>query len=1103
MSTVTPDIPELPTIEELKAPFKGGFIKRIRDVGSRSSLVTLAILFGFNAVDELDRAAFTVLTPEIQEAFDLDLQGVLSLVAVVSFFALGGQVLIGYYADRFNRSRIAIGGATAWGVFSLLTGVAPVVILLIVARIGSSLGKAVNDPTHNSLLADTYEPDDRVTVYFAHRIANNLGQVLGPVLAGGLALFLGYRAPFILFAIPTAILVLIALTKLKEPVRGAHERRAAGGDEAAIALEEAPPSFSEAWRACMQVRSLRRVFYSLPFLAGSLVGVGSLYSLLYEDRFGLNELERGVLFGVAEPVQALAAIFIGIPLATKLFVKDPGLILKLLGFLAVLIAAGLAGLAVIPSLVGVVPMQMLVSGAGAIVTPGIYAVLSTVIPPRARAMGFGIGALWAMPGALVLLVSGAVADSAGLTGGILLLVPVFLVGALILASGGRFVAEDMERVRVSALAQSETMLGRLDGNGPLLVARGVDIAYGQTQVLFGVDFHVDDGEIVALLGTNGAGKSTLLNGICGLVEPKAGAIVFDGRDITTLPANQTAALGIVLVPGGKGVFPTLTVQENLDLAGWLFQKDPEHVKRATEQVFEYFPILLERRDQKAGNMSGGEQQMLTLGQAFIAKPRLLMIDELSLGLAPVIVEQLLGIVRAIHAQGTTIILVEQSVNVAITLAQRAVFMEKGEVRFDGPTADLLERPDVLRAVFLQGAGSVSGTDGAPAAGAPKITVRERKVFVAECGACGSEHRPVLEVEQIGVSFGGIRAVDGVTFSVREGEILGLIGPNGAGKTTIFDLISGFLTTSGGHVSVAGEDVTRLGPDGRAERGLGRSFQDARLFPSMTVDENIAIALERHIRTKDPVAAALGSPATKASEKKVKERVDELLEVMNLGAFANKFVSELSTGSRRVVDLACTMAFEPKVLLLDEPSSGIAQKETEALGPLLLDIRDRTGAALLVIEHDMPLITGVADHMIALELGRVIATGDPEAVVSDPRVVESYLGGDDAVIHRSGANPSRSSKAGAEANGTGTGGNGRKAKPKVDTEDRDGNGHAPPNATVRAAALLELAGTEEALAVVPGVEGSEGAAADGSGATRPKRRRAPLVAAGRDRDGGVR
>jgi len=461
------------------------------------------------------------------------------------------------------------------------------------------------------------------------------------------------------------------------------------------------------------------------------------------------------------------------------------------------------------------------------------------------------------------------------------------------------------------------------------------------------------------------------------------------------------------VPGGKGVFPTLTVRENLALAGWLFNKDREHVERATEQVLEYFPILRTRWDEKAGNMSGGEQQMLTLGQAFIAKPKLLMIDELSLGLAPVIVEQLLEIVRAIHANGTTIILVEQSVNVACTVAERAVFMEKGEVRFDGPTAELLERPDVLRAVFLQGAGAKAEDGGGAAAPAedtrmtPALdAVRREKL----------EREPViLETRGLSVHFGGIKAVNDVDLHLREGEIVGLIGPNGAGKTTIMDLISGFLTPSSGRVLLKGKDVTDLPPEGRALQGLGRSFQDARLFPALTVAETLAVALERHVPLSATLPAALVSPAVKVSEKEVAERVEELIELMHLNAFANKFISELSTGSRRVVDLACALAHSPDVLLLDEPSSGIAQRETEALGPVLMDIRDGTGAAILVIEHDMPLIQAVSDRLVALETGFVVTTGSPTDVINHPRVVESYLGQSDEVINRSGTKPSAPSR----------------------------------------------------------------------------------------------
>jgi len=540
--------------------------------------------------------------------------------------------------------------------------------------------------------------------------------------------------------------------------------------------------------------------------------------------------------------------------------------------------------------------------------------------------------------------------------------------------------------------------------GSALVVRGLDVSYGSTQILFGVDMHVAAGEIVALLGTNGAGKSTLLNAVAGLVRPGAGTVVFDGAIITGTPANVTASRGLVLAPGGRGAFPTLTVAENLELAGWLFHKDSEYVREATDRVLGFFPILRERWQQKAGNLSGGEQQMLVLGQAFIARPKLLMIDELSLGLAPIVVERLLAIVRAIHANGTAIVLVEQSVNVAINLAERALFMEKGEVRFDGPTAGLLERPDILRAVFLQGAASVT-RHAASLGERAEVTVSPMsRKFVTRCDACGHEEPVVLEAHDLSISFGGVRAIRAVDLEVRRHQVVGIIGHNGAGKTTLFDLLSGYLTPATGRVLLLGTDVTRWTPDQRAIGGLGRSFQDAALFPSMTVVETIATSLERHVPTRDPLAAALGSPATRVSERAVRARVDELIDVMNLGAYANKFVSELSTGTRRVVDLACVLAHRPDVLLIDEPSSGVAQRETEALGPLLLSIRDQTDAAIVVIEHDMSLITSISDELVALDLGRVIRRGSPIEVVNDPRVIASYLGSKEEATNRSRPRP---------------------------------------------------------------------------------------------------
>ena len=532
---------------------------------------------------------------------------------------------------------------------------------------------------------------------------------------------------------------------------------------------------------------------------------------------------------------------------------------------------------------------------------------------------------------------------------------------------------------------------------PLLSCRGIDMAYGPVQILFDVDFDVATGEIVALLGTNGAGKSTLLKGICGLVRPTKGTVKFNNEDITKLPADTTTHRGISLMPGGKGVFPTLSVAENLRLAAWLIRNDQSRVEAARNEVEDLFPILRSRSTQMAGNLSGGEQQMLALGGALMTRPQLLMIDELSLGLAPTIVAQLLEVVNEIHRRGTTIVIVEQSVNVALNLAERAVFMEKGEVRFEGPTAELLDRPDILRSVFIAGANAAQAADEVES---PDIKVAEKLAAQREPIP---EHAPVvLQCSGVIKRFGGITAVDEVDLSLQKGQILGLIGHNGAGKTTLMDCISGFLEIDAGRIRLRGVDVTDWAPHERAKGALGRSFQDALLYPSLTVAETIAVAHERHLASRDMLAAALQLPASYESELAVSDKVDELIELMGLGAFREKLTGELSTGSRRIVDLACILAQDPKVLMLDEPSGGVAQKETEALGPLLLRVREHTGCSILVIEHDMPLLSSICDTMVALELGGVIAEGRPDEVLGHPKVIESYLGTDESAINRSGA-----------------------------------------------------------------------------------------------------
>ncbi|HEY3703260.1 MAG TPA: ATP-binding cassette domain-containing protein, partial [Acidimicrobiales bacterium] len=223
-------------------------------------------------------------------------------------------------------------------------------------------------------------------------------------------------------------------------------------------------------------------------------------------------------------------------------------------------------------------------------------------------------------------------------------------------------------------------------------------------VLFDVSLQVADGEALALLGTNGAGKSTLLRLLCGLERPSAGAISFEGRDITTTPAERLVGRGLALISGGHAVFPDLTVRENLDIQALPIHRDRKAVRARTAQVLDTFPVLQRYLRRRAGTLSGGEQQQLALAKALLLDPKVLCIDELSLGLAPVVVKELMAIVRSLRDTGITLVIVEQSLSVACEICERAVFMEKGEIRFEGAATELLERDDIARAVFLGGHG---------------------------------------------------------------------------------------------------------------------------------------------------------------------------------------------------------------------------------------------------------------------------------------------------------------------------------------------------------------------------------------------------------------
>jgi branched-chain amino acid transport system ATP-binding protein len=922
-----------------------------------------------------------VLGPDIRDTFHISNSTLITASTLVQILPAIASPWVGYLADRVDRVRLAQLGTAAVAVVSIALGFVPAFWILVVLLFLAGLGQLVNEPTHRSLITDYYPPSALGTTFTFYLFGSGaIALIAGPV-GGGFGALFGWRSAFVVLSLPTLVGAWL-LGRLKDPGRGASLGLKLDAEEL--------PSFGEGFRRLAAIRSLRRTWWAATFFGGGVVAFISIQNVFFKDVYHYNSAARGVVaavFGLGGLAGTIAGGFL---VQVRLRRSRPELLPVINGLMVALFGIGMILMGLAPVAWMSVAMTFVLSFGAAGFAPAYYSMIGLVVSPRLRGQAYSYSLIFVTLGAIIVAPTiGSIANDHQ-RAATLVLGAIVIMAGFVEITARQFVARDV--------VQAQTVQAAADVDA-LLAVRGLEVAYGgNVQVLFGVDLDVHAGEIVALLGTNGAGKSTFLKAVSGLMDPIGGAVFFKGRDVSHADAVTKALLGMALVPGDRGVFPGLSVAENLRIAGWMFKRDAAGLRESTERVLSYFPVLKERWDVQAGNLSGGEQQMLVLAQALLGRPSLLMIDELTLGLAPVVVEQLLATVRKLAEDGTTVLLVEQSVNVALTLAKRAVFMEKGEIRFSGPTKDLLKRPDVLRAVFLEGAAGVGG-GGGPA------RARRRAASRNSAKSNGSSDRPVvLETSGVSKRFGGVGANFDVSLSLHDGEILGLLGPNGAGKTTLFDLISGFYPVDSGRIMLNGDDVTELPPDARARLGLGRSFQDSRLFPALTIAETIKVALERHLIVRDPVAAALHLPASIEAEATVDERIEELIELLGLEAFRNKFVAEISTGTRRMVDLACILAHEPTVILFDEPSSGIAQKETEALGPVLRRVRDLTGSSLLIIEHDMPLLTGLADEVIAMDLGEVVTRGLPEVVVNDPRVVAAYLGTSPEAAARSGALP---------------------------------------------------------------------------------------------------
>ena len=675
----------------------------------------LVVLGTLLVVDTLHAYGFTVLAPEISRSLGVGkgaIAGVLALKTLA--LSLAPLPIAALVQKKPRRAVLSVATGMAWSLASVVTAfVTNVWSLLGVLWIDGLTSGSVG-ALHGPLLLDCYPPESRVRALTYYNAAGEVANIASPLAVALLAGVMDFtwRGVFLLLGAVSLVATFVGL-RLRDPGFGQFDTKKIRQtvhelhhDDTTVTGDDVSLGFFEIVRRLLLIPTVRRLLLSYTVLGILLIPFQTFLFFFLQERWGLGPGGRGVFFAFVAGVSIVALSLFG-KRGESMFRRNPAQVVEVAGaFLAAaVVLICLAALA--PSFGLMVALFSLAFALLAIITPSLDVAILSVIPaymrPHAAALtgifNAGVGGLI---GALFL---SGIDRRYGVGGSIVSLLVPGVLGAIILRSAGALVPRDLDRMIDEVLEEEE--INRINASGgrlPMLACRGVDFSYGQLQVLFGVDFTVDDGEMVALLGVNGAGKSTLLKVISGIGLPTAGSVRFRGAEITYLDAERRVRLGITQVPGGRAVFGTMTVVENLRTFGYTLGRDTAALDSAIDRCFEAFPRLAERREQNAATLSGGEQQMLGLAKALILRPRLLLIDELSLGLAPVIVGQLLEMVRQINETGTAVVLVEQSVNIALSLVDHAYFMEKGEIRFDGASRDLLARDDLLRAVFLEGTG---------------------------------------------------------------------------------------------------------------------------------------------------------------------------------------------------------------------------------------------------------------------------------------------------------------------------------------------------------------------------------------------------------------
>jgi ABC-type branched-subunit amino acid transport system ATPase component len=675
------------------------------DPRALTSIAAVAIL---GAVEGLQGYGVSLLTPEIAGALKVTVVTIVT-ARVVSLILGAVLPLIVPTVSASRRLAVRVWtcrvGALVCALSLALTGEVKSTGALVAVLSLTAVASAPSRGLHRSMVAAEADAGFRVSalsVLQLAMLAAQLGLALG--IATG-ALDSWHQALEVLGSVSVIVVVLCSFA-LRPTAR--YD----GADD--VTIGDSPVEPSRGQPDSLVWKEIARSWRATPSLAGigvATLAVGMLlmpfdafFSIFLHHRWHLGMRGTAVVFLIVATT-SIVLVLLNAARADRLLVAAPGRLATeswaALALGSVLLGAGVLS----PNRTLMVIAVSLGGSLLAALVPMLGALAFAVVPAQQRAAMSATLASTLTAGALVgVIYATSFDDRHGPRSALVAMAVLGLFAAIWWRATSGSLPADQRRV-VEAVADRRTHEAALaaGGHSPLLECHGISFSYGSLQVLFDIDFTIDDGEVVGLLGTNGAGKSTLLRVISGIGLPQRGSVRLSGNDITYMDAEERVRAGITQIPGGRAIFGPMTVIENLQSFGYTLGRDRHRIDEAIERCLEAFPRLRERRSSLAATLSGGEQQMVGLSKALILQPRLLLIDELSLGLAPVVVGPLLDMVRRINSDGTAVVIVEQSVNIALSLVDHVYFMEKGTMRFDGRAADLLDRHDLLRAVFLQGA----------------------------------------------------------------------------------------------------------------------------------------------------------------------------------------------------------------------------------------------------------------------------------------------------------------------------------------------------------------------------------------------------------------